>query len=31
MISKQDFGTSRKDNNDNVDYDDDEEGVFLSL
>jgi len=30
MISKQDFGTSRKDNNDNVDYDD-EEGVFLSL
>lgn len=30
MISKQDFGTSRKDSNDNVDYDD-EEGVFLSL
>ena len=30
MISKQDFGTSRKANNDNVDYDD-EEGVFLSL
>lgn len=30
MISKQDFGTSRKDNDANVDYDD-EEGVFLSL
>lgn len=29
MISKQDFGTSRKDDA-NVDYDD-EEGVFLSL
>jgi len=30
MISKQDFGASRKDNNDHVDYGD-EEGVLLSL
>jgi hypothetical protein len=30
MIPKQDFGTSRDDNDDDVDYDD-EEGVFLSL